>query len=213
MDYTSRMIRLLGTLRREMNGAVADGMYAYGHPYGLNYGVSLPTVRAIARDEGRDHDFARYLFKQQVRELRLAALHMADPLRIDVAEAAFWAEGIINSEAAEEAAFAMLSRSPYVKEIYGRWSGSDNELLAYAALMAAARGAAGDASVVGSVAEIVARYPSSRIIARGAVALLAAAYETDAARETAIGTVESLRAASQSFASRYVTDEMSWRME
>lgn len=107
----------------------------------------------------------------------------------------------------------MLSRSPYVKEIYGRWSDSDNELLAYAALMAAARGAAGDASVVGSVAEIVARYPSSRIIARGAVALLAAAYETDAARETAIGTVESLRAASQSFASRYVTDEMSWRME
>ena len=205
------MIRLLGTLRREMNGAVADGMYAYGRPYGLNYGVSLPTVRAIARAEGRDHDFARYLFKQQVRELRLTALHMADPLRIDVAEAAFWAEGIINSEAAEEAAFALLSRSPYVKEIYGRWSDSDNELLAYAALMAAARGAAGDASVVGSV--IVARYPSSRIIARGAVAHLAAAYETDAARETAIGTVESLRAASQSFASRYVTDEMSWRME
>lgn len=207
------MIRLLGTLRREMNGAVADSMYAYGRPYGLNYGVSLPTVRAIARAEGCDHDFARYLFRQQVRELRLAALHIAEPRRIDVAEAAFWAEGIINSEAAEEAAFAMLSRSPYIKEIYGRWSGSDNELLAYAALMAAARGAAGDASVVESVPEIVSHHPSSRIVARGAVALLAAAYATGSAREAAIGTAESLRAAAQSFATRYITDEMSWRME
>jgi len=207
------MIRLLGLLRREMNGAAADGMYVYGRPYGLNYGVSLPTVRTIARAEGIDHDFARYLFRQQVRELRLAALHIADPQRMDIDEAAFWAEGIINSEAAEEAAFALLSKSPSIKGIYDRWSCSDNELLAYTALMAAARGAANDASVTGSVPRIVARYPSSRIIARGAVALLAASYETDEAHETVIRSLRSLRSMPQSFATQYAIDEMSWRID
>lgn len=49
MDFTSRMVALLGELRRERNGAVADAMRCYGAPYGLNYGVSLPTLRKLAR--------------------------------------------------------------------------------------------------------------------------------------------------------------------
>ncbi len=41
-DFTSRMVALLGAMRRERNGAVADAMRYYGADYGLNYGVSLP---------------------------------------------------------------------------------------------------------------------------------------------------------------------------
>ena len=207
------MIRLLGALRREMNGAVADGMYLYGRPYGLNYGVSLPTVRSIARAEGCDHDFARYLFRQQVRELRLAALHIADPRRLDIAEAAFWAEGITNSEAAEEAAFALLSKSPSIKEIYGEWSRSDDEFTAYSALMAAARSIADDASVIESVPSIVARHCASRPVAQGAVALLAAACTSERMRACVMAALDSIRDMQGSFAPEYITDEMSWRME
>ena len=207
------MIRLLGALRREMNGAVANGMYLYGRPYGLNYGVSLPTVRSIARAEGCDHDFARYLFRQQVRELRLAALHIADPRRLDIAEAAFWAEGITNSEAAEEAAFALLSKSPSIKEIYGEWSRSDDEFTAYSALMAAARSIADDASVIESVPSIVARHCASRPVAQGAVALLAAACTSERMRACVMAALDSIRDMQGSFAPEYITDEMSWRME
>lgn len=207
------MIRLLGALRREMNGAVADGMHLYGRPYGLNYGVSLPTVRSIARAEGCDHDFARYLFKQQVRELRLAALHIADPRRLDIAEAAFWAEGITNSEAAEEAAFALLSKSPSIKEIYGEWSRSDDEFTAYSALMAAARSIADDASVIESVPTTVARHCASRPVAQGAVALLAAACTSERMRACVMAALDSIRDMQGSFASEYITDEMNWRME
>ena len=207
------MIRLLGALRREMNGAVADGMYLYGRPYGLNYGVSLPTVRSIARAEGCDHDFARYLFRQQVRELRLAALHIADPHRLDITEAAFWAEGITNSEAAEEAAFALLSKSPSIKEIYGEWSCSDDEFTAYSALMAAARSIADDASVIESVPTTVARHCASRPVAQGAVALLAAACTSERMRACVMAALDSIRDMQGSFAPEYITDEMSWRMD
>lgn len=207
------MIRLLGALRREMNGAVADGMYLYGRPYGLNYGVSLPTVRSIARAEGCDHDFARYLFRQQVRELRLAALHIADPRRLDIAEAAFWAEGITNSEAAEEAAFALLSKSPSIKEIYGEWSRSDDEFTVYSALMAAARSIADDASVIESVPPIVAHHCASRPVAQGAVALMAAACTSERMHACVMTALDSIRDMQEAFASEYITDEMSWRME
>ena len=39
MDNTQRMISLLGRLRKQMNGAVAESMATDGQAYGLNYGV------------------------------------------------------------------------------------------------------------------------------------------------------------------------------
>ena len=47
-NHTARMAALLGKLRREMNGAVAESMQRGEGGYGLNYGVSIPTIRAIA---------------------------------------------------------------------------------------------------------------------------------------------------------------------
>lgn len=132
------MVALLGELRRERNGAVADAMCLCGKPYGLNYGVSLPTLRRIARAEMPDHDFARYLYVQDVRELRLAALYIAQPERVTMDEAAFWAAGIINSEVAEEASFALLSRVGVLPELFRSWI-TASPLLQYAALLAAAR--------------------------------------------------------------------------
>ena len=139
MDFTSRMVALLGELRRERNGAVADAMRCYGAPYGLNYGVSLPTLRKLARAETPDHDFARYLYLQEVRELRLAALHIARPESLTPDEFPAWAAGIVNSEVAEEAAFAFLSRSAALPALFDAWIAAPTPLLRYAALHSAAR--------------------------------------------------------------------------
>ncbi|MCI5718455.1 MAG: DNA alkylation repair protein [Alistipes sp.] len=228
MDNTARMIRLLGRLRREMNGAVVDSMRYYGKEYGLNYGVSIPTIRAIARAEECDDALARYLYVQQVRELRLAALHIADPALLSSDQAGFWAEGIINSEVAEEAAFAFLSRAAALPEIFEAWcdcdandggadaaaqSVSHGELLAYAALMAGARArmmqrmpGAGASAV-----RAVTCYPESHIVACGAAALLGGALDAgDVMPERASDLLSSMP---DGAAKRYVADEISWRME
>lgn len=150
------MVALLGELRRERNGAVADAMCLCGKPYGLNYGVSLPTLRRIARAEMPDHDFARYLYVQDVRELRLAALYVAQPERVTMDEAAFWAAGIINSEVAEEASFALLSRVGVQPAIFERWMAA-SPLLQYAALLAAARSPQASLAWVDAALEAVHR--------------------------------------------------------
>ena len=211
-NNTSKMISLLGAMRKQMNGAVADAMYYYGANYGLNYGVSLPTVRQIAKDTEQDHDLALYLYKQQVRELRLAALHIAQAEAITMEELPTWAEGVINSEIAEEMAFALLPRTTILSQIFDEWSQSDNEFLAYAALMAAARSnIARDTEAILSIPAILNRFASSRIIAQGAVALLAAAYDCDSeARKCVTEIISKLE---ESPAANYVQEEMSWRME
>lgn len=136
------MVSLLGAFRRERNGLVADTMHCDGARYGLNFGVSLPTVRTIARRERPDHAFACFLIGQQVRELQLAAFHLADPDRLtDPAEAERWRRALNNTELAEEAAFALLSRSKALPQLLPAWL-SDAvaaPLPAYAAMLAAAR--------------------------------------------------------------------------
>lgn len=206
------MIALLGAMRKQMNGAVADAMYYYGADYGLNYGVSLPTVRQIAREKEKDHALALYLYKQQVRELRLAALHIAQAEAITMEELPTWAEGVINSEIAEEMAFALLPHTTILSDIFTAWSESDNEFLVYATLMAAARSElARDTNIINTTPNILSRFSASRIIAQGVVALLAAAYDCDAeARKAVAEVIEGLE---ESPAADYVKEEMSWRME
>lgn len=199
-------------MRKQMNGAVADAMFYYGNNYGLNYGVSLPTVREIAREQAADHELALYLYKQQVRELRLAALHIAEPELITMEELSTWAEGVINSEVAEEMAFALLPRTTILKDIFERWSRSDNEFLAYSALMAAARSdIALEESVLSTLPSIVERFASSRIIAQGIVAMLATAYERNAEAKTTIQDV--MARMGDGSAAEYIKDEISWRIE
>lgn len=199
-------------MRKQMNGAVADAMFYYGNNYGLNYGVSLPTVRQIAREQTAGHELALYLYKQQVRELRLAALHIAEPERITVQELPTWEEGVINSEVAEEMAFALLPRTTILKDIFDKWSRSDNEFLAYSALMAAARSeSALDESILHTLPAIVERFASSRIIAQGIVAMLATAYERNAETKAAIQDI--LDKMGNGAASEYIKDEISWRIE
>ena len=199
MDFTSRMVALLGELRRERNGAVADAMCLCGKPYGLNYGVSLPTLRRIARAEMPDHDFARYLYVQDVRELRLAALYIAQPERVTMDEAAFWAAGIINSEVAEEASFALLSRVGVLPELFRSWI-TASPLLQYAALLAAARSQQASLAWVDAALEAVHRN-AVEAEALVAAARSAAAADTSAAPAAGIAGAAG-QAATASFAAR-----------
>ena len=211
------MIALLGAMRKQMNGAVADTMRYYGVKYGLNYGVSLPTLRSIATAEQRDHSLAQYLYKQQVRELRLAALHIAEPEKVTLGEATFWAEGVINSEVAEEMSFALLCKAADAKLIIEEWSKSDNEFLTYAALMAAARNADNiSLELPTSTPSIIEKYPASRIIAQGIVALLVAAYESnkDAVALIIAKIKDSVTQQQDGFsAAQYIIEELEWRIE
>lgn len=209
MDDTQRMIAMLGQMRRQMNGAVAESMSDRGVRYGLNYGVSIPTVRSIARRERPDHAFARYLYGQQVRELRLAACHLAEPGRVTIEEFSFWSRGITNMEIAEELAFGMLSQIAAIDSLVSIWCSESSEPIAYCALMAAARSrtVSADVAMLG-IENAVKRFQSSRMIGCGAVSLLSHLIDRDGRSVSAAALLDRLPA---SDTSEYIADEIGWR--
>lgn len=208
MDHTSGMVALLGAVRKQMNGAVLDTLRYYGADYGLNYGVAIHSLRETARATGRNDDFARFLYRQQVRELRIIALWIAEPHRTTVADFPFWAAGIINSEVAEQAAHALLSQIDDIDALLAAWCASDNALLAYAALLSASRSAHVSVEAVAEgAADAVKRFPDNRIVAQGATAALASV--AGQCRERVLSVLDGL---DDNPTARLVRDEMSWRM-
>lgn len=136
---TSKMIRLLSRIKSEMNGEAADYMQSSGLVYPLNYGVASATVRSIAKDFAPDHSLAELLYRQQVRELRLAAATVADPTKVNEANADFWKQGITTAEIAENLGSFLLSRSDAADSIARTWIESSNGNVRYCALITAVK--------------------------------------------------------------------------
>lgn len=211
MDNTQRMIALLGRIRKQMNGAVAESMDTHGVNYGLNYGVSIATLREIVAEEGKDYDFAKYLYRQQVRELKLCACHIADPACLDTHEFPFWSRGIANPELAEELAFALLSKIYDINSLMGVWSTESNELVAYAALMAASRNVRTTSEVAFIAAEkAVKANPESEYIAQGVVALICYIAKSD--KSVPIGLPSLFESMPDCLTKSRVMEELEWRL-
>lgn len=141
MDDALRAARLRGQLRRHMNGAVVEDMKNCGMTgYASNWGVSLPEIRRIACELAYDHDFARFLYGQGLRELLLSAYIIADPKAVTAEELDFWGAGVVNAELAENLSFSLLMHTGLVSPIIDKWlKGEVPELLRYCALLTLAR--------------------------------------------------------------------------
>ena len=129
MNATSRMVALLGELRREMNGAVVDSMHDKGIDYALSYGVSIPTIRTLARQYAPDDELARLLYRQQVRELQLAALSIASPESVTAEELTFWSEGVTTVEMAENVATVLIARTSVAEVAAKEWLATESGML------------------------------------------------------------------------------------
>lgn len=140
MDDTALMIRLLGRLRKEMNGAVVEAMQQRGVNYPLNYGVSFPTIRDIAKSYAPNHSLAQLLYKQQVRELKFAAAWIDDPQQVDAEQMRKWAEDFVYSEQVEQTVYALFRYvAPSVAgPVAMEWMESEAAMKRYAGLLTAA---------------------------------------------------------------------------
>ncbi len=206
------MVRLLGAFRRERNGLVADTMHYDGERYGLNYGVSLATVRRIVRETEplRDEPFARFLASQQVRCLQLAAWHLSDPVAWQGEEEALsWLRRAKNSELAEEAAYALWSRTEWLHRLVEGQLREGDFYPCYALLMAAARLDEPPINYLESSLTLLERF-DHRLMRQAVTALWAqTANRTPNAKEVVLARLATLGTTP---AMCYVREELAWRI-
>jgi hypothetical protein len=204
--FEQKKRHLLYRLRKEMNGAALDTMRYFGADYERNYGVQIYAIRNLAREIGTDHALAEYFYTQRIREAQLVALWIADSEQVKAADFDFWAEGIINSEVAEQASHALFSRIAEIDELLENWCSSENALLAYCAMLSAARnGGVEPEKAIDAIISAVAHSPNNRLVAQGATAL-AVTLSDEAVQQL-------LNSLPENPTSKLLREEIAWRVE
>jgi 3-methyladenine DNA glycosylase AlkD len=207
------MAEILAQLRRQTNGAVTGAMEAHGVVWPLNYGVSVPAIRSVAAEYSPDHELGRLLYRQQIRELCLAGIMIADPCSITCEEIPFWEDGVINSEVAEHISF-LLSASEVMEAITDRWLTHDNQWLRYAAVLSVTRRLLSGKFVADTVVSNVLSSSKSqfsvdnRLLWRSFASFLNALYRVCPSRRDAVMALAEELKSENSAPATYVCEEL-----
>lgn len=127
-DIEEKIAEIKRCFRSAMNGEAARSMREKGVKYKVNWGVSLPELRRMAEEYGKDKALAAALWKEDVRECKiLATLIMpAKEMKADTAE--LWMEQTTTQELAEMAALNLYQHIDGASTLAFRWIASDNDL-------------------------------------------------------------------------------------
>ena len=123
----NRVNEIKQSFRQMMDGAVAKSMRDKGLDYKLNWGATLPRLREMADELGKDYDLAIALWKEDVRECKILATMVmpADRMLSEVCD--IWMEQIPSQELAEQAAFNLWQHLPYAPEKAFQWIACEKE--------------------------------------------------------------------------------------
>lgn len=137
MNTTQKVIEIFAKLKVEMNGAVTEAMQERGVSYGLNYGVSAITVKRAVKDYAPDHSLALALWRQQIREMKLAAIFVDNPQEVTAPQMEQWIDESKTIELAGQCAAQLFWRSPDAAQVVESWiaRGTDSTKNTVALLM------------------------------------------------------------------------------
>jgi len=127
------------SFRQMMDGAVAQSMRSKGLDYHLNWGATLPRLRAMADDLGKDYHLAIALWKENVRECKILASMMMPPEEILPEVVDIWMEQTETVEIAEQAAFNLYQHLPFAPVKAYEWMASPHELYQLCGFLVVAR--------------------------------------------------------------------------
>ncbi len=136
-DLRDKVNEIKQSFRLMMDGAVAQSMRNKGLNYHLNWGATLPRLKAKAEElksmfnvqcsTFNVYDLAIALWKENVRECKILATMLMPPERMLPGVCDIWMEQIPSQEIAEQVAFNLWQHLPYAPEKAYQWIASDQE--------------------------------------------------------------------------------------
>ena len=111
-----------------MDGTASRSMREKGLDYKINWGVSIPDLRKIADEYGKDYALAIELWKENIRECKILATMMMPPEQMLPEIVELWMEQTPSQEIAEMAAFNLYQHLEYAPVLAFQWIAGDNEM-------------------------------------------------------------------------------------
>ena len=124
---------ILERLKSLANPANVAGMAHYGINPENTLGISIPTLRAMAREIGRDHRLAGELWTSGIHEARLLAGFIDDPKQVNEAQMEAWARDFDSWDVCDQVCMNLFDRTPFADRKAVEWSGREEQFVKRAA--------------------------------------------------------------------------------
>ncbi len=140
MEYTD-IIKKLECLS---NPEAVEGMARYGIVTKKVYGVSIPQLKKIAREVGKNHELALRLWKLNTRETRILAAMIAEPERVTEELMESWVAEFDCWEICDQCCMNLFEKTEFAYQKAEEWSSREEEFVKRAGFVLMARLAVSD---------------------------------------------------------------------
>ena len=109
------------------------GMAKYGIAVEQRLGVSVPDMRRLAKEIGRDHKLALDLWRTGIAEARIVAGMVGDPAKLTEEQMEEWVKGINSWDVCDQVCMNLFEKNPLAWRKIVDWSGREEEFVKRAA--------------------------------------------------------------------------------
>jgi 3-methyladenine DNA glycosylase AlkD len=120
---------VLDELQSKAKSEQLPGMAKYGIAVEGRLGVSVPDMRRLAKELGRDHELALDLWRTGVAEARIVAGMVADPARLTEDQMEEWVKGINSWDVCDQVCMNLLEKNPLAWKKIIDWSEREEEFV------------------------------------------------------------------------------------
>lgn len=123
----------LAWLERNGSQKALAAMARFAIPSENAFGISVGTLRAHAKQLGRNHELALALWKTGYHEARLLATFVADPARLTAGQMDRWCADFASWDLCDSACIHLFDRTPHAWTKVNEWARSREEFVKRAA--------------------------------------------------------------------------------
>ena len=126
---TTRYDDILNELKALSNPRAVEGMARYGINPENTFGVSIPNLRRIAKETGKDHTLAQQLWSSGIHEARILASMIEDPKMASEEQIESWASDFDSWDVCDQCCTNLLKKTRFAYEKAIEWSANDKEFV------------------------------------------------------------------------------------
>ncbi|UCG82228.1 MAG: DNA alkylation repair protein [Dehalococcoidia bacterium] len=145
---------ILRQLKALSNPKAVEGMARYGINPERTYGISIPTLRGMAKEIGRDHGLAQQLWESGIHEARILAGMIAYPRMTTEAQMDSWVKDFDSWDVCDQCCMNLFEKTEFAYRKAVDWSASEEEFVKRAGFVMMARLAVSDKKASDSQLEL-----------------------------------------------------------
>jgi 3-methyladenine DNA glycosylase AlkD len=139
---------ILKKLKSFSNPKAIAGMARFGINPENTYGISIPTLRKMAKEIGKDHDIARQLWSSRIHEARILASMVDEIETVTEKQMGNWVRDFDSWDVCDQVCMNLFEKTEVAYQKAIEWSKRDEEFVKRAGFVLMARLAVSDKKAV-----------------------------------------------------------------